>query len=160
MYVDACMHVCIHNKMSFLFPNHCLQKENSWFYTKWQASFQQSFESLCKQLTFFIVKWFGSNEWGYVRKRGSTNGRHNVTCRKSPSNQNKDGDRIIIPAGQRALAMKNIALRCKRVCGIFDLPKFSKCVSSKSKNKQTQKNTSSRHANILWIRDILRWYFF
>lgn len=59
--------------------------------------------------------------------------------RKSRSNQNKDGDRIIIPAGQRALAMKNIALRCKHVCGIFDLPKFSKCVSSKSKNKQTQK---------------------
>lgn len=104
-------------------------------------------------LASFIV-----NEWGYVRKRGSTNGWHNVTCRKSRSNQNKDGDRIIIPAGQWALAMKSITLRCKHVCGIFDSPEFRKCVSSKSKNKQT-KNTSSRHANFLWIRDILTWYF-
>lgn len=65
-------------------------------------------------------------------------GRHNLTCRKTCSSQKKDKE-IIIPAGQRPVAMKNDAQRCKRVCGIFDQPEFSKCVSCLSKNEQTNK---------------------
>lgn len=64
----------------------------------------------------------------------------NMTCRMSHSKQNEDGE-IIIPAGQRPAAMKNGALRCKRVCGIFDWPEFSKCAPGKSKNEQTNKLT-------------------
>lgn len=40
------------------------------------------------------------------------------------SSQNKEGNRIIIPAGQRPAAMRNGALRCKRVGGISDSAEF------------------------------------
>lgn len=85
-------------------------------------------------------KWFSTIGW-------------NMTCRMSHSKQNKDGE-IIIPAGQRPAAMKNGALRCKRVCGIFDWPEFSKCAPDKSKNEQTNKLTkknSNKQTDFLWV---------